>query len=399
MASDDNGAAQDFIDKAISNSELEFQTKSYKDVTYRLNPDSGAVGIVGDFVVIGGEEGFKSVVDTEAGGESLESSDRYTDTEQRLTDDRLATLYFDARPLDKLLQRSAGAAGMDLSALGLSQDPVGAALFVGPDRIVFESNSKLPTGAAGAVPAAIARGSGLLAELPGGSWGAFGLPDFGRLIDTGFQQFAAGFAAASGADPSQLEQQFEAQTGLNFQDDIVGWMGDLGVFVQGSDLTTVGGGIVIESKDPATSAATLKRIGELIEGQAGARLRPLTLPGVEGFSIQEPGMPQPINFVAADRVVIAYGNEATQAALGSGDTLDDSPTFQAASSALGDGFSTSAYFDIAAIVTFAEAAGGFSGEETYQADVKPWLDPLSFVAAGSKVEDGRTTQRFIIGVE
>lgn len=400
IASDDNGAAQDFIDKAISKSEHEFQTKSYKDVTYRINPDSGAVGIVGDFVVIGGEAGFKSVVDTEAGGASLESSDRYTESEERLTDDRLATLYFDAKPLNDLLKQTPGAAGMDLGTLGLdAQEPVGAALFVGADRIVFESDSKLPSGDGGAGLAALARGSGLLAELPGGSWGAFGLPNFGDFLDAAFKQFAAGFAAAAGADPAQIGRQIEAQTGLNFQDDVVGWMGDLGVFVQGTDLASVGGGIVIESKDPATSVATLKRIGELIEAQAGTRLRALTIPGAEGFSIQEPGMPQPINFVAAEKVVIAYGDEATQAALESGDTLAGNPTFKAAGSAMGEGFSTSAYFDIGAIVAFSEAVGDFSGDETYQADVKPWLEPLTFVSAGSKVSDGRITQRLVIGVE
>lgn len=400
IGSDDNDAAQAFIDKAISKSDLEFQEKTYEGVTYQLNGDSGAVGLVGDFVVIGGEQGFKDVVDTEAGGDSLEGTDRYADTEERLTDDRLATFYFDAKPLSDLLAQTPGAAGMNLGALGLNtEEPVGAALYVGSDRIVFESNSKLPTQGEGASLAALAQGSGLLAELPGQSWGAFGLPNAGEFIRKAFEQFAAAFAAAAGADPSQFEQEFEAQTGLNFQDDIVSWMGDLGVFVQGTDLNTIGGGIVIESKDPATSTATLKRIGELIEAQAGVSLQPLTLPGVEGFSIQEPEMPQPINFVAADKVVIAFGNEATEAALQSDETLADNPTFQAAGSALGEGFSTSAYFDIATIVGFAETAGGFSTDETYQADVKPWLDPLSFVAAGSKVEGDRITQRFIIGVE
>ena len=112
-------------------------------------------------------------------------------------------------------------------------------------------------------------------------------------------------------------------------------------------------------------------------------------------------MPQPINVVAAeDKVVVAYGNIATEDALGSESTLESNETFEAAIEALGEDFEPSGFFDAQAIITLVEnAAPELGSDPTYQEDVKPSLEPLSFLTFGSKEEDGRVLQRFVVGVE
>lgn len=402
IASEDNDAAQAFIDKAIENNpdDMSFTEESYEGVSYRRGDDNSATGIVGDFIVIGTEEGFKSVVDVSEGPNNLADSDRFNDTVDQLTDDRLFTLYFDGRGLIELAQESGEfPPGFSDDFFAGFQEPVGAALFAGSDKVVFESSSKVPEEGPAADLTTAGIGSGLLSELPGNSWGAFGLANAGDAFGNLYDFFVESFAEAAGQDPELIGQQFEAQTGLDLQDDIFAWMGDLGLFVEGTTVSEVGGGVVIETTDPETSSATIQKVGELL-GQQGAPVGPLQLEGFEGFSIQEPGMPQPVNVVATDeKVVVAYGSTATQDALESESTLESNDTFQAATEALGEGFEPSGFFDAQAIITLVESIPGVTDDPIYEEDVKPNLDPLFFLTFGAKEEDGRILQRVVLGVK
>lgn len=341
------------------------------------------------------------MVDVSEGANNLADSERFNDTVDQLTDDRIFTLYFDGKGLIELAQESGEfPPGFSEDFFAGLAEPVGAALFVGSDTVVLESSSKIPEEGRLASLTTASLGSGLLAELPGQSWGAFGISNAGEAFGGLYDFFADAFAETTGQDPELISQQFEAQTGLDLQDDIFGWMGDLGLFVEGTTVSEVGGGVVIETTDPETSSATVQRVGELL-GQQGAPVGPLQLEDQEGFAIQEPGMPQPINVVAAeDKVVVAYGNIATEDALGSESTLDSNDTFQAATEALGQDFEPSGFFDAQAIITLVEnAAPELGSDSTYQEDVKPSLEPLSFLTFGSKEEGGRILQRVVVGVE
>ena len=400
VASEDNDEAQAFIDKAVENSpDTDVTEESYEDVDYYLDNDSVALGIVGDFIVIGTEEGLKSVVDVSGDEPNLGESDRFNETIDQLTDDRIMTLYLDGRELADFFEESGQMPpGMDAGFLGV-EEPSGSALFVESDKVVFESSAKAAEEGFGRVVQRAGLGTELLNALPGESWGAFGFADSGQLFSGFYDLAVESFAATTGQDPELIAQQFEAQTGLNLQDDIFGWMGDLGLFVEGTSVAEIGGGVVIETTDPETSGATVQRIGELL-GQQGAPVGPLELDGLEGFSIQDPGMPQPVNVVSSeDKVVVAYGNTATQEALEPDSTLESNETFQAATDALGEGFQPSAFFEAQAIVTLVENIPGLTDDPVYEEDVKPNLEPLSFLAFGAKEEDGRILQRLIIGVE
>jgi Protein of unknown function (DUF3352) len=401
IASKNNDAAESFLEKAIENaSDTSFSDETYEDVDYHLGDDGSATGIVDDFVVIGSEGGFKAVVDVDDDAPNLSESDRFNDTVDRLTDDRLATIYFDGKELSDFLDQSAQfVPGFDPTLFGGFGEPVGVALFAASDKVVFETSAKVPDEGAAGELAKAGLGSDILARLPERSWGAFGIGNSGEWFSNLYNLFAEGFGVPSGQDADSIGRQFEAQTGLNLEDDIFGWMGDLGIFVEGTTIFEVAGGVVIETTDPATSSATVETVGELL-GQQGAPVGPLQLEGLNGFSVQQAGVPQPVNVVASeDRVVIAYGNSATQDALGSQSTLESNQTFQEATEALGEGFKPSGFFDAQAIITLVENIPGPTEDATYKEDVKPWLDPLGFLTFGSKEEDGRILQRIVLGVK
>ena len=64
-------------------------------------------------------------------------------------------------------------------------------------------------------------------------------------------------------------------------------------------------------------------------------------------------------------------------------------------------YDPSFYVDLDAVMEVVDFARGFSGQtdDAYEKEVKPWLEPLSFAVAGSRQEDGRVFQSFVVGVE
>ena len=76
-------------------------------------------------------------------------------------------------------------------------------------------------------------GSDLVNELPADSWLALAQPDLGKVLDyyvEAFGQSVGGRDAVAG--------QFQALTGLDLDRDLLGWMGDFGVFVRGTSMAT-----------------------------------------------------------------------------------------------------------------------------------------------------------------
>ena len=400
IASDDDDAALEFIEEASANSEQELTEKSYEGADYRLNEDDGsAVGIVDGFMVIGSEAGFKAVVDVSAGEDSLADSETYTDATDELTEDRLATFYFDGETFGEALEEGgAGPGSMELGSFGMfggSFSPTAGALFAESDKVVFESTSTPGDADGEEIPEISA---GLLPDVPGDSWGAFGIPDLGATLEKVYDGLIESFAQG-GMTAEDLDSQFEAQTGLDLREDLLSWMGDAGIFVSGTDPLSVGGGLVIESTDPATSSATIDQLGALLN-QQGIPTEPLSAGDAEGFAVEipDPSATERVVVLAGERVAIAYGEDAAVSALEGSDPLSESEAFQTATEGLGDDFTAAGYFDVDAIQELAEAAGAGQFPE-YEEDVKPWLDPFSYVTFGSREDGGRLVQRLVIGID
>ena len=105
----------------------------------------------------------------------------------------------------------------------------------------------------------------LIKELPGDSWAAFGAPKYGQQLKTMLDQFAGAFGGA--AVRAQLQQQY----GIDLDEDIFSWMGDVAFFVRGDSVPALGGGAGdrghrLRARPPTGSASS--------SGCAGGRRRP-----------------------------------------------------------------------------------------------------------------------------
>jgi len=128
-------------------------------------------------------------------------------------------------------------------------------------------------------------------------------------------------------------------------------------------------------------------------------IRPLTGggPGVEGFSVAIPDAPSTLNFVASgDRLVIAYGEGATTAALEPGETLAESEEFRDATAALGDGFPVGLFLDFGPVT---ELLGAAAAADPSIDEALPYLEAIDFLIGGSAAEGGRDRLRIFIGLE
>ncbi len=215
---------------------------------------------------------------------------------------------------------------------------------------------------------------------------------WGRPLESSIESFAG----ASGASLEALLSEFTAQTGFDLRTDFLSWMEDFRVYVRGTGLLDLGGAVSIGSSDPEASRETVEQLMALAL-QEGFPSQSLEIAGIESYAISIPGTPQPIVVVPGDRVVVAYGEAAAEDALDPEEPLSGSESFASAMEKLGDGMDAYFYLDIDSVQGLVE--NFLPPVEVYVDEVKPWLDPIAHVIAGSKFSDDSYLVRFVIGVE
>ena len=221
--------------------------------------------MVDDFIVFGDEEGFKKTVDTADGDDTLGASDDFNDSVDGLPEDRLATLYalpkdfIEAIPEDEIDPQ-----GRDIivDSLGdAGEEPILGDLTATESALTFEVST-------GGEPIETEESS-LVSELPASAWLGFGFADIGASVEQAVEQI--GSAGIPGLDAATVREQLRNAVGINLEQDIINTLGDAAVFVQGTTSNSVGGALVIESKDPAASAQLLTKVQGLIKQQASPR--------------------------------------------------------------------------------------------------------------------------------
>jgi hypothetical protein len=368
------------------------EQRTYKDVEYDFETSKAeASGIVDGYAVAGDEPAFKAVVDTSKSGNALADADRYRNALDGVPADHLGLLYADPQAIvqaSRLGPLEAGIAKRVLDAL--KAEPVVADLTAEPAALAVELRTK----AGGLLGSLAGNTTPLLGALPGDSWLAFGIGDLGaaakRLLGL------VGNLGIPGLTPDTLRRQLRAQAGIDLDRDLLDWMGDAAVFVRGTSARSLGGGVVLESKDPAASRRAVTKLGVLIARES--RGSGTSVSGSAGnLTIRDRGTPQPIRLVArGNRVVAAYGNAALRAALAGGGRLKDASRFLAASKTLGPGIEPSGFVSIPEILRLAESMGA-SSDSGYQ-QAKPYLAALASAVFGSRTEGDRVLQRFVLGV-
>jgi hypothetical protein len=387
----DAGRAMELVIDATEQAGVETKEGSYKGIDYRELPDGNVVGPVEGFLVLGDRAAdFRAAVDASQ-GESLASSAQFKNAIASLPEDKVALTYF-SWPVAIDASVAAGQLPADAPARipylrGL--EPVAAAAYLRPDGLVVQAAARTGGEDSRADPGAIA-------DLPGDAWAAAGVHDLGGTIGRLLPEVQRAFGSFLGAG---LALQFQSFTGLELQADVLSWMGDAAWFLRGSD--AVEGGVAIETKNPERSIDAVERLGGRLQ-ERGFPLNVETFgPRGASLTLVDRAIPEFVQVVAnRERVWFTYGNETAERIEGNS-TLEDGDTFQAAESALED-FSMTGFLDVQVLIGVVERTyerDHGSLPSTYVAEVKPNLEPLSYVVLGTRTLDDVTTVRLMIGVE
>lgn len=348
--------------------------KEYNGVAYEIDEDGDAFGAIGDFVALGDESAFKAAIDASK-GDSLADSDRYKEAIADVPGDALGSAYLD---LQGLVTRVASEQNVPqdtvdnvVSKLGLDDSLVISAT-------TGEKSLGLDIGGLGG--SAADAPSALLAGLPSDAWFAVGIADVGDKVDSLLQQI--GSAGIPGLTEETIALGIQQQVGIDLKADVTDWLGDAALFIRGTDPAHLDGALVLESTDDAAAARAMNTLREVVQTQGQGTPGPLELGnGGNGFTLDDPTVAQPINFVQQNgKVVIGFGDAATQAALTPPETLAQNPSFVAASGSIGGG-GPQFYLSVPeAVGVLAQDAGARADPDF--AKILPYLQRLSYITAG-----------------
>ena len=389
LATTDEGAARDALEKAKDSTAAH---KRYRDVEYIVESDHGdltAEGVVDGFVVFGSDAGMKAAIDASKDS-TLSDSDKFKEAVKDVPEERVGFMYADVAGLFQLASQATGNQFPGSALLGplLAGKPLVIVARAENQALVFEGKS-LPSG--GLVKSG-GDTSSLMAQMPEGSWAALALPGFGD----GLRTLVTGIGSALGGE-EQLNDQLRSATGLDLERDLLSWIGDVGVFADGDTKDTIGGGVLIKSKDPEASKRALTKIAAAIQkSDPSVQVAAARIPGAFGYQFSDPSQAPRGIFMAqaGDKVAITYGEDEAKAALGDGG-LSESNDFTRAAEDLGDGYQPGLYVSVPSILRVAEAFGASSDKDYTEA--KPYLTIFDYLIAGSAHSGNDSSSRFRIG--
>jgi hypothetical protein len=398
VAAKDTEKAQDAIDAGVKEDGGKVKQRSYEGVDYQVDEDGVAAGIVGDFFTVGTEAEFKRTVKAKD-GDTLADDKRFKSTIDKLDDDRLGMFYVDLKPVFEQALKSDPQARAQYEQLRSifpvdKLEPLAGALFADGDRIAFDTLMSGPgTKALRAFAPFLGTGeTPLVSELPGDSWAAFGAPNVGPGLKTLFNTVAGAFGGAAAAQ--QLEQQY----GLNLDRDVFGWIGDIAIFVRGSDKASLEGGLVIDATNAGNMRGAFGKIVGLLQSQGGQKVNPVKVKGAAAaFSTGSNDIGKPVILARSeDRVVIGVGETATADALAPADKLGDSELFAQAKEALGDDFEPSFLISMPDVIKAVDAMGETDADWV---KAKPYLEAFTVIASGGTFKDDEVHSRVVAGLK
>jgi hypothetical protein len=377
IATTDEDAAMAAVDKAA---EGKAKDATYKDTDYKLlggAGDPGAAGIVDGALVVGTVSGFEGAVDAAAGA-GLQDNDKYKQAIDGAAEDRLGLVYVDMKAFYDIAATQAGAESLQGFKDAFTQ-PYVVTLDADADGVELAATITETAGLGKIVPF-LSEGTDLIGDVPAGSWLAIGQPELGKTIGS-----VVDVAAQQTGGRAQLERQLSLATGMTF-DELTSWMGDFALYVKGTSLADLSGALIVETTDEAQSTKVLAKLGQLAAAAGGAKVTP----SGDGFTVTQPSLPQSIHVLQRDgKVIVAYGDEAAQEAVGSGDTLADSTEYKDATASLGDGYAVSTWISIAPILQLLE--GTPAANENEWAQVKSYLEPLGAIVSGAKADGDKVS--------
>ena len=370
VASTDDQKAQAAIDKDLADRNP--QTRSYRDVSYKVVDDGTANGVVSHFLVAGTEPAFKAVVDAAKDGKSLAGSDQWKASVGNRGDGKVGLAYVDVKGL--LQSFAASLPGVERVAGPLLVGTLKLHPFVGtlaaqPNALIgdlsspgTEPDSKGPSAAQ----------SPLIESLPADSWLAFALPDVGGALGRLTEALKSNPLIA--LQYSHVVGQIKQRTGVDVGADLFSAIGDLGVFVRGTSKRSLGAGVVVESDHPATVSRAFSRLRARAPARVAKRIRVVT---------------------TGERAVAAYGPGSAAAALHPHAQLGDNVLFEKAASLIGQ--RPTLFVDFGKALELAARSPHHRDDAHFQ-QALPHLKHVEYVAVGARRDDGLDVLRGVVGL-
>ena len=399
IAAKDTEKAQDAIDKGVKSEGGKIKERSYSGVDYQVDKDGVAAGIVGDFFTVGTEAEFKRTIKAESGN-SLAEAKKYKRTIDALDDDRIGQFYIDLKPFFEQALKSDPKARSQLeqfrSIFPIDKlEPLSGALLANGDRIAFDTLMNGPgVNALRAFAPFLGTGeTPLVAELPGDTWAAFGAPNVGPGLKKLFGSVAGAFGGAAAAQ--QLQQRYS----LDLDRDVFGWIGDIAIFVRGSDKASLEGGLVIEATNPDNMRSAFGKLVGLLQSQGGQKVKAVKVKGAATAFSTGPSedLGKPVILARSDdRVVVGVGEAATADGLAPAEKFGDSELFAQAKEALGGDFEPSFLISMPDLVKAVDASGAADPDWV---KAKPYLEAFTVIASGGTFEDDKLSSRVVAGLK
>jgi hypothetical protein len=388
----DEGKARAFLEARAK--EAGAHSASYRGVSYQVDGNGNAEGIVGKFAVLGSESALHSVIDTEQAGpsSSIVHAAGYAKLSSSAEPEALANVYLRTAGLPSL---GGLFGGIEQAYISLLPSATSLALDIDTTSSAGQTGTGLLPGTSAAQ---------FVGQLPGGSWLALGLGDvnatFGHSAGT-LRSFAT-LGSKLKIGSFSLEGVFAPllSNGIDLNKDLLSWMGAGGVFVSGSGLLNLQAGLVVASKDPASSRAAVAKLAAAYR-QAGDEATPTTIPGAEeAVSVRIKGFPVIVAIGAGEgKFAIGLGPASVQEALNPSTPLSGSANYQAAATTLGHGLKPSLLIEFPTLVSLIETLG--LGQTEGVSTAVPYLQSLATLSGGGgqSLGNGVTRARVVLGLQ
>jgi hypothetical protein len=391
----DAGEAEEFIEKRVDAGEEEAEEGEFEGDKYYVEAGGETtLGVVGDYVVFGQTKvDFEEMVETEEAGEGLADSEKFQTATESTPDEGLGSVYIDIGGLIEEAKGSIDAeteAGLALLGIEPREATAVATMVPHSDQVELDLSTNVSRAAESGGDA-----SELLESLPATAVLGFAEPEFGKAFGEGLHEFSERGVPGQ-LEPGELESVFE-QLGINFKS-LGGSLGAVAGFVEGSSQSSLGGAVMVETSGAGEAKDLVAKIG-LVLRASGTKGVTAVSGELSGFSVQVPGLRQPLVVGAAgEKIVIAYGAKAAAQALRKqAKTLGTTADFEAAKAALGS-TPINVFLDGGPALKLADTMIPIDKREGFDS-AKPYLRKIAYAALGSEAKDGVTTAKLIIGVQ
>jgi predicted small secreted protein len=388
--------AEQFVEKRVASSDEEAEEGEFEGTKYWVEPDDESViGVIDSYLAFGETKAdFEEMVKISEGSEGLNESEKFKTAMDGVENDGIGSVYVD---IGGLIQEAKGLipseteAFFDLLQIEPKQATAVASVIPHSEQIELDLSSTL-----GQTTAPSGDATSLLESLPATSIAAFASPEVGTSLKEGIDELDEQGIPGQ-IPPGELKSALES-VGINL-DSIAESVGDVGAFVEGSNMGSLGGAMVVETSNGAEAKKAVGNIGLLLHATGTPGVTAIT-GNFGGFSVRsaELGSKPLIIGAAGEKIVIAYGPKAAAQALRTNaKTLGTTADFEAAKGALGSTPMT-AFIDGGPTLKLVDAL--LTPEEKAEfAQAKPYLRKITYAAVASEPAEGATNAKVILGLQ